>query len=220
MLSSFTPPHSPRTPAASAKLYPEYSNKCYQHWHNTDNDNVMNCARVCFSLVWHTTPQAQNGTEKLNKSDSHMFSHAEILCNAHLHKINWGIVALSIIILFVFSDNKVGPILVSSEKSLMPLQSILPFSKSIFCILSARGMSSTELQTCVLDAADDYEAWSSSTTTQVKMQLPEQVTSDPSTSCGRHHRLPSQWGTGLKTETTRSPTWAVTSTRCDPGQTR
>lgn len=67
-------PHTaPRMPAAAAELCPEYSNKFDQHWYNTDNDNIMNCERFCFCLFWHTILRAQNGTEKLNKNDSHMF---------------------------------------------------------------------------------------------------------------------------------------------------
>lgn len=59
----------------------------------------------------------------------------------------------------------------SSENSLIPLQSTVTFSNSIFCTLSDRVMSSAELQICLLVARDDCEAWESRTATSIGTEL-------------------------------------------------
>lgn len=138
ILSSFTPPHPPKIPAAAVQLCSEYNIKFYQQWYQMDDDKFMNCERVC--LFWLTIMnKAQNWIGKLSKNDSQGPFHIEY----YVIQNKWTHCALAIIIIHFFSPFSRSTCTDSKKLALWcpqqqnPLQCVVTSNSSISCILSS-----------------------------------------------------------------------------------
>lgn len=115
---------SPKTPAAASKLY---------------NDKIMNCESGCICLFWLAIiKKAQNGTERLHRSDYQRVLHVEILCNTHLHKM---------CIIHFYTYFSVSPVYFNQQQEVVP------------CIFSSETLQSVVTVTTAFFASFLMELW-------------------------------------------------------------